>query len=126
MLEWWRVEKVDSPWLLRLEAEMVMPGEGWLQYELVPDGDGTLVRQTATFDAKGVLGRLYWYAVLPFHHFVFTGTLKGIERECTELISGPEHLPAARRARAWASRSASVNRPDVSSTRRRRSERGFR
>ena len=89
VLEWWRVEKVDSPWLLRLKAEMVMPGEGWLQYELVPDGEGTIVRQTATFDAKGVLGRLYWYAVLPFHHFVFTGTLKGIERECTELISGP-------------------------------------
>ncbi len=97
VLEWWRVETVDSPRLLRLRAEMVMPGEGWLQYELVPDGEGTIVRQTATFDAKGLLGRLYWYAVLPFHHFVFTGTLKGIERECTELISGPNtcQLPGA-------------------------------
>ena len=61
VLEWWRVEQVEAPWLLRLKAEMVMPGEGWLQYELVPDGDGTLVRQTATFDPKGILGRLYWY-----------------------------------------------------------------
>ena len=97
VLEWWRVEKVDSPWLLRLKAEMVMPGDGWLQYELLRDGDGTLVRQTAVFDAKGLLGRLYWYAVLPFHHFVFSGTLKGIERECTELISGPNtcQLPGA-------------------------------
>ncbi len=93
VLEWWRVEKVESPRLLRLEAEMVMPGRGWLQYELSPEADGTLVRQTATFDAKGVLGRLYWYAVLPFHHFVFTGTLKGIERECTELVSGPNTCP---------------------------------
>jgi len=97
VLEWWRVEKVDAPRLLRLRAEMVMPGKGWLQYELTEDGEGTLVRQTAVFDAKGLLGRLYWYAILPLHHFVFTGTLKGIERECTELISGPNtcQLPGA-------------------------------
>jgi hypothetical protein len=93
VLEWWRVEEVDSPRLLRLKAEMVMPGEGWLQYELVPDGDGTLVRQTATFDPKGILGRLYWYSVLPFHHFVFNGTLQGIDRECTALVNGPNTCP---------------------------------
>jgi len=93
VLEWWRVEQVDSPRLLRLKAEMVMPGEGWLQYELVADDDGTVVRQTATFDAKGILGRLYWYAVLPFHHFVFNGTLEGIERECTALVTGPNTCP---------------------------------
>ena len=92
-LEWWRVKTVDSPCLLRLEAEMVMPGRGWLQYELTGDDDGTLVRQTATFDAKGVLGRLYWYAVLPFHHFVFNGTLEGIERECRALVEGPNTCP---------------------------------
>jgi uncharacterized protein YbjT (DUF2867 family) len=93
-LEWWRVQKVESPRLLRLEAEMVMPGRGWLQYELsVADDEGTLVRQTASFDAKGVLGRLYWYAVLPFHHFVFNGTLKGIERECRSLVEGPNTCP---------------------------------
>jgi uncharacterized protein YbjT (DUF2867 family) len=92
-LEWWRVEQVEAPRLLRLKAEMVMPGEGWLQYELEPDGDGTLVRQTATFDAKGIAGRLYWYAVLPFHHFVFNGTLKGIDRECTALVNGPNTCP---------------------------------
>ncbi len=93
VLEWWRVERVDAPRLLRLRAEMVMPGEGWLQYELRVDGESTIVRQTALFDAKGVLGRLYWYAVLPFHHFVFNGTLKGIERECTALVSGPDSCP---------------------------------
>jgi uncharacterized protein YbjT (DUF2867 family) len=93
VLEWWRVQKVVSPTLLRLEAEMVMPGRGWLQYELKADENGTLVRQTASFDAKGLLGRLYWYAVLPFHHFVFTGTLKGIERECRALVEGPNTCP---------------------------------
>ncbi len=88
-LEWWRVERVDSQRLLRLHAEMKVPGEGWLQYELAEDGDGTLVRQTAVFDAKGIWGRLYWYVVLPFHHFVFNGTLKGIARECRALVEGP-------------------------------------
>ena len=78
---------------MRLEAEMVMPGRGWLQYELLPGEWGTLVRQTATFDAKGLLGRLYWYAVLPFHHFVFNGTLKGIEKECRALVDGPNTCP---------------------------------
>jgi uncharacterized protein YbjT (DUF2867 family) len=96
-LEWWRVEKVDAPRLLRLQAEMKLPGKGWLQYELRPIGENTLVRQTATFDPKGVFGRLYWYAVLPFHHFVFNGTLKGIDRECRVLVEGPNtcELPGA-------------------------------
>jgi len=72
---------------------MRMPGEGWLQYELTRRGDETEVRQTAIFDARGVLGRLYWYAVLPFHHFVFNGTLEGIERECRSLVEGPNTCP---------------------------------
>jgi uncharacterized protein YbjT (DUF2867 family) len=92
-LEWWRVETVRPPRLLRLHAEMRIPGAGWLQYELDGDDEGTLVRQTAIFDAKGVLGRAYWYLVLPFHHFVFEGTLKGIDRECRALVDGPNTCP---------------------------------
>lgn len=92
-LEWWRVETVRAPRLLRLRAEMRMPGDGWLQYELSPQDRGTLIRQTAIFDAKGILGRLYWYAVLPFHHFVFNGTLQGIDRECRALVTGPNSCP---------------------------------
>jgi uncharacterized protein YbjT (DUF2867 family) len=92
-LEWWRVETVRPPRLLRLHAEMRIPGAGWLQYEIEPDAEGALVRQTAIFDAKGVLGRAYWYLVLPFHHFVFEGTLKGIDRECRALVEGPNTCP---------------------------------
>ena len=87
-LEWWRVERVDPPRLVRLRAEMVMPGRGWLQYEFTPDGDGTLVRQTAIFDPKGLLGRVYWYASAPFHHFVFNGTLRGIAKRCRGAANG--------------------------------------
>lgn len=92
-LDWWVVERIEAPRFLRLRAEMVMPGRGWLQYELTDDGDGTRVRQTAIFDAKGVLGRLYWYAIAPFHHFVFNGTLNGIEKRCRELVEGPDTCP---------------------------------
>ena len=92
-LEWWRVEHIEPPRMLRLVAEMKMPGRGWLQYEISGAEDCTLVRQTAIFEPKGVLGRLYWYAVLPFHEFVFKGTLKGIERECRALVEGPNACP---------------------------------
>jgi len=99
-LEWWRVCHVDAPRLLRLEAEMKLPGRGWLQYELRAEPDGgpegepsTVVRQTAIFDAKGLLGRAYWYSVRPLHHYVFNGTLEGIERECRSLVEGPNTCP---------------------------------
>jgi uncharacterized protein YbjT (DUF2867 family) len=92
-LEWWRVERVVPPRLLRLRAEMVMPGRGWLQYEFTPEGEGTIVRQTAVFDAKGVLGRLYWHAIAPFHHFVFNGTLRGIATRCRAPVEGPDTCP---------------------------------
>lgn len=92
-LEWWRAERVLPPSLLRLEAEMRMPGEGWLQYEISPAEHGAVVRQTAVFHPKGLLGRLYWYAALPFHHFVFNGTLQGIDRECRALVAGPNTCP---------------------------------
>lgn len=92
-LEWWRVEKVIPPRLLRLRAEMRMPGDGWLQYEVAPADEGSIVRQTAIFHPKGVPGRLYWYLVLPFHHFVFNGTLSGIDRECRALVEGPNTCP---------------------------------
>jgi len=92
-LEWWRVERVVPPRLLRMRAEMVMPGRGWLQYEFTPDSSGTLIRQTAVFDPKGVLGRLYWHAISPLHHFVFNGTLRGIETRCRALVEGPDTCP---------------------------------
>lgn len=92
-LDWWRVERIIPGRFLRLRAEMKMPGDGWLQYELTEVPEGTLIRQTAIFDPKGLLGRLYWYGVLPFHHFVFNGTLAGIDRACQELVNGPNTCP---------------------------------
>ncbi len=77
-LDFWRVEAVEPDALLRLSAEMKLPGRAWLQFEVEPDGDGSLLRQTAIFDPRGLLGLAYWYALYPLHLLVFAGMLRGI------------------------------------------------
>lgn len=79
-LDFWRVEKIAPARLLRLSAEMRLPGRAWLQFEVEPSESGSLVRQTAIFDPVGLLGQLYWYALYPIHRFVFAGMLAGIVR----------------------------------------------
>ena len=61
---------------------MRLPGRGWLEFRVTPldDGARSLIRQTATFDPKGIVGRLYWYGVLPLHAVVFRGLLRQIAR----------------------------------------------
>lgn len=79
-LDFWRVEAVEPPHLLRLRAEMKLPGRAWLQFEVEPDstGQGAWITQTAIFDPVGLLGPLYWYSVWPLHQWVFSGMLRGI------------------------------------------------
>ncbi|HMJ74401.1 MAG TPA: SDR family oxidoreductase [Iamia sp.] len=68
----WRVEAVDRPSLLRLRAEMRLPGEAWLEWRLDTEDDGrTRLHQRALFHPRGIGGRAYWYALLPFHLLVF-------------------------------------------------------
>lgn len=82
-LEFWRVERVEPPRLLRLRAEMRLPGRAWLQFEVDPDDGGSVVRQTAIFDPRGLGGRAYWWALYPIHALVFEGTLRGLCRDAT-------------------------------------------
>jgi len=77
-VDFWRVEALEPDRRLRLAAEMKLPGRAWLEFEVTPDATGSIIRQTATFDAKGLLGRAYWYSVFPFHQFVFDGMLQAI------------------------------------------------
>jgi len=77
-IDCWRVEGVEPGRLLRLTAEMRLPGRAWLQFELERDGSGSTLRQTAIFDPLGLMGRLYWYFSYPFHLFIFPGMLRGI------------------------------------------------
>ncbi len=66
-LDFWKVVDIKAGKRLLLYAQMKVPGEAWLEFDVQPE---QLV-QTAHFLPRGVLGRLYWYMVLPFHYFVF-------------------------------------------------------
>jgi hypothetical protein len=83
-VDFWRVEAIERGRLLRLRSEMRLPGRAWLQFEVEPDGDGSLIRQTALFDPAGLAGRAYWYAVWPLHGRVFRGMIRGIARAATD------------------------------------------
>jgi len=65
------VEAIVPERLLRLRAEMKVPGQAWLEWTVEPDGDDTLLVQKARFHPRGVWGRVYWYSMLPFHHLIF-------------------------------------------------------
>ncbi len=77
-VDFWRVEAVEEDRLLRLRAEMRLPGKAWLQFETVPHEGGTLLTQTALFEPRGVPGILYWMAVYPFHRPLFKAMVKAI------------------------------------------------
>ena len=80
-IDFWRVLLADKEdGRLLLYAEMKLPGEAWLQFKIEEENGQRYLRQTATFRPKGLLGRLYWYAVLPFHFFVFDGMLRNLLR----------------------------------------------
>lgn len=72
-LDFWRVLDANKKTKrLLLYAEMKLPGEAWLEFKII----NNQLHQTATFRPLGVLGRLYWYSVLPFHAFIFNGMIK--------------------------------------------------
>ncbi|HEX8908212.1 MAG TPA: SDR family oxidoreductase [Anaeromyxobacteraceae bacterium] len=71
-LDFWRVEEVDPPRLLRLRAEMKVPGRAWLQFEARPAGEGRAqLVQTAYFAPRGLAGHAYWYLLYPIHGLIF-------------------------------------------------------
>jgi hypothetical protein len=77
-LDFWRVEAVERDRLVRLRAEMKVPGRAWLQFEVLAEGDGSVIRQTALFEPRGLAGLAYWYALYPLHSLIFAGMLRGI------------------------------------------------
>jgi uncharacterized protein YbjT (DUF2867 family) len=96
-LDFWRVEAVEPGRLMRLRAEMKLPGEAWLQFEARPRPDGkTLLVQTAFLAPKGLLGFLYWYGLYPFHGLIFGNLVRAIARRA-EALDG-EQLAEALRA----------------------------
>jgi hypothetical protein len=70
---------------------MKLPGVAVLEFCIEPNGaNGCNLKQNAKFQPKGLLGLLYWYSVLPFHHFVFRGMLEGIKTQAEKISTGEE------------------------------------
>ena len=86
-LDFWRVEKIVEGKLLRLAAEMKVPGRAWLEFEVTEENGKSIVRQTALFDPVGLFGIAYWYALYPLHQFVFEGMLRNICKAAESLPS---------------------------------------
>jgi hypothetical protein len=78
-VDFWRVEALIPDRLLRLRAEMKVPGKAWLQFEIIPQGE-TEVRliQTAFYEPDGLAGLLYWYVLYPIHRIIFRGMIAAI------------------------------------------------
>ena len=95
VLDCWRVDAYEPDVRLRLAAEMKVPGRAWLQFDVAPrGGGGSTVRQTAVFDAAGLLGRCYWHALYPVHVVLFRGLLRSIARRAVREPSVAESRAA--------------------------------
>ena len=80
-IDFWRVEAIEPDRLIRLRAEMKLPGRAWLQYEFRETPSGTTqLEQTAAFIPRGLPGLLYWYGLYPVHSWIFSGLIKAIAR----------------------------------------------
>jgi hypothetical protein len=78
---------VEPPTLLRLRAEMKVPGRAWLQWEAVPAGEETQIVQTAIFEPIGLAGQLYWNLLYPVHKIMFSRLVRAIASRAEEGLS---------------------------------------
>jgi hypothetical protein len=85
VVDFWRVEAIEPGRMLRLAAEMKLPGRGWLQFDIEETATGSRLTQTAIFDPLGLFGLLYWYGIYPLHILVFRALLHGITKAAISL-----------------------------------------
>ncbi len=80
-LDFWRVEAIEKNKLLRLRAEMKLPGDAWLQFNVENiDENKSKLTQTAFFEPRGLWGLFYWYSIYPLHGIIFGGMIKEIRK----------------------------------------------
>ena len=84
-VDFWRVGQYEPGHLLRLQAEMKVPGRAWLEFEVTGNEQKSVIRQTALFDPVGLFGLAYWYLLYPLHQPVFTGMV----RQLAKAVSRP-------------------------------------
>lgn len=100
-MDWWRVEKIIPNRILALKAEMKLRGEAWLILEIEPSDDReadphaprSRYRQRAIYEPDGLLGRLYWWGVYPFHAVIFPVMAKNILKRAQEESEGTTTTP---------------------------------
>ena len=78
IVDYYHVEALEPGRMLRLIAELKAPGQGWMEWRVVPDGAGSVLSQTAFFAPRGMLGFVYWYLLWPVHALVFAGLIRMI------------------------------------------------
>ena len=78
IIDWWRVEDYREDELLRLFAEMKLPGRAWLEFKVKDKNGHTHIEQTAIFDPVGLSGLIYWYILYPIHTIIFSGMIRSI------------------------------------------------
>ena len=90
-VDFWRVEQFVENRILRLSAEMKVPGRAWLEFEVNEQDGISTVRQTAIFDPVGLFGIVYWYSLFPLHELVFRGMLRNIckaaKKQATAMVT---------------------------------------
>ena len=88
-LDFWRVEAVEPNHLMRLRAEMKVPGKAWLQFEVKAQEHDTrpLLSQIAFFAPKGLLGLVYWYALYPIHSMIFGGMIQRVAKRAADIAT---------------------------------------
>jgi hypothetical protein len=94
-VDFWRVELVRPPNILRLRAEMKVPGKAWLQWEALPEGEGTRLVQNALFEPTGFWGSIYWYMLYPVHRVIFSRLVQALARRAEDATTeqGTERQP---------------------------------
>ena len=77
----WRVDAIEAPSLLRLRAEMRVPGVAWHEYRVLDDGVATILEQRSLFEPRGLWGRVYWFLLAPMHAVLYPRMVRRIVRE---------------------------------------------
>ena len=80
----WRVDAIDPPSLLRLRAEMRVPGVAWHEYRVLDDGVATILEQRSLFEPRGLWGRAYWFMLAPMHALLYPRMVRRIVREAED------------------------------------------
>lgn len=90
-IDFWRVVDLEDGRRMQLAADMLMPGDAWLEFASEPVGTGSELSQTAYFRPRGLAGRIYWYALIPFHGLIFSRMARNIVREAEAAEAAEQH-----------------------------------